>query len=366
MRNAPQTPKKLEDYYHFDPEVVGWVTDAADRQQNHTFGELAAQLGIEDGPQHSHDPHRIGYDYLDLKPKARNSDKHEYDPKVAQVLIAPMGESVGRSLMMRGMRLFAAQPDDDRKRLLIVGMPGIHNLRAYRLKPPEIATIAFTGSLEPLVRGPLIDLHKQGVEEIDLFGYSAGADVSATAASVAHNFNLKVHSGVFVESASAHRRLTAQLAFAFMNSAGQIGQYVMQANSDALTEVHKVTAAGTILYTLGLGRVVNLAVARAISRGRFRHRVTSALMEQPEMFASIGWGSVSELSRPTMYRQIVQDLQSEFGEGRIGSMEFTDMHHSGADNINLHAAMMRQGLRLRSANHIGKNSLALTHTKPAN
>ena len=93
-------------------------------------------------------------------------------------------------------------------------------------------------------------------------------------------------------------------------------------------------------YAGGLMRLSNLAILRALSRGDFADRAAQVLHGNPRARATIAWGTKSEF----VSEQAMQWLVARLGN-RVGALALTGMHHAGGNDIDLHAAIMLQGLR---------------------
>lgn len=331
-------------YYDFDPAVVDAVEQAAEQQHGKTFQQLAQQYGFSDGPRRVRDvtvqPLRHSVEYFDLIPK------DDYDETQARVLYAPMGMPVDAGIAMRAIRLFAAQPD---VRLRVFGSPSLIGNTANRVPFGSLNEVA-NGDFSSLVLPGLHDLRNQGVKKIATLGNSYGADAAAASAAVANEYDINVTHGVWVESVAMKKRTSLELVQHIMSSERHLHRYVQDARSSALTVLHEARHDGTAgrigsaRYKVGMLRASNLAIGKALVQGGFEDRATAALTAQPDMVATIGWGTASELTSTEVARPVVLSLQERFKD-RVNQLSLIDMHHAGGDNINLHAAIMLQGLR---------------------
>ncbi|MDB5169804.1 MAG: hypothetical protein JWN82_200 [Candidatus Saccharibacteria bacterium] len=330
------TAERLQAYYNFDEDVLAAVEDAAERQNRQSYTELADAYGLADGPLLSRplpDTHRK-LEYLDLRPAV------EYDETHARLLFAPLGIAVDENMAMRAMRLFGTQPVE---RLVVVGSPALLGNRNNLLRFSDLPGTA-AGNLSHTVWLALRQLQDDGVRTLDTLGYSYGADRAATAASEAANFEIEAERGVWAESpAVANRGL--KLLTDFARSGKVLDDYVNAAQSDPLIEARKIAHKGSARYWAGMARVGNLATAITLARDSFSGRALAALQEQPGMRATVAWGTASEITDNDRMEQIAHDLQTAF-PGRVGALALEGMHHAGGDDIDLHAAIMLQGLKV--------------------
>lgn len=330
--------ERLEAYYPFHPQVSDAVAWAAEAQNRYSFRDLARQYGIENGPGTIlPDGYNKPLEMLTFIPR------EDYDSARMRVYHLPMGNGISPQMAMRGMRLFAADPSEQ---LTLVGNPSVpgsggtcfplkHSIEAMKQK-----------SLTPFVEPLLGYLAATGVSSTDQIGFSYGADKAATSAREAARYDIEVPKGVFVEGVSAEKRSIVSLAKAFQASGAALAQYVEQSGSSPYVEARgKDNLAGLIKFSAGLLRVSNIAVATILAGGEYEHRIRLALEDQPQMAATLGWGTSSELVSNESMDQMTTRLQVDYGAKRITGMRLEAMHHAGENDIDLHAAIVLQGLR---------------------
>lgn len=337
------TAERLEQYHVFDPEVVEAVAEVAEEQAPYSFQELADRYGVGDGPQKASpygDRRSLGY-YELTTPQV---DREQYEPMVYHT---PMAMPADKSMAARAFRLAALLPETP---IMVVGNPSLLGVRENRVLRKDRFQIAL-GDLSPMSRLVLKHLSNQGVERAQFAGYSFGADLAVTSAAAADNpeFNIEATNGVFMEPGSVAVRSMTQLLKDFKSAEPQLANYVQAANSQMLNEARDPGAGlkpviDFVRYVGGLARPTNLAVARALAHGGFWLRASHAMLVQPEMKATLAWGSASELVPERDARDLADFMTTQLAPERVTSLEIPGMHHAGGDDIDLHAAIVLQAI----------------------
>ena len=332
--------EKLRGFYHFDESVLDSVSEAALWQDGRSFAKLADYYGIADGPEVvPADKTHKAFQVLTIKPR------HDYDAAQARVYHLPMSMPIDPSMTMRCLRLFEA---DSSRQMVMVGNPSAAGQRYGKLHVKDMPAV-WRGDLAPVVDPFLSYLGKNGISETEELGFSYGADTAAVSSARAEAHDIQVSQGVYMESAAAVGRGPGliggvRLGIDFMSAGAELENYVASCNSLPLNEARELSDVGLPRYMLGLARLSNLAIGNALAHNGFEARAREALVAQPDMRASIVWGTASELAREDDMIRIVGDLRSEFGQERVESMAIEGMHHAGGDQIDLHAAIALQAL----------------------
>lgn len=107
--------------------------------------------------------------------------------------------------------------------------------------------------------------------------------------------------------------------------------------------VSRKQSEGSLTYIFALGRLSNIAIAGALSKNHFEHRVTGAMEAQPDMIVHMIWGEESELALDGAMLATVANLHKSFGR-RVGYTSLPQRHHAMADDIYLHTAIALHGL----------------------
>lgn len=335
--------KRIAEYYQFDEEILQAVSATATRQNNLSFSELADQHGIGDGPEQvkpSVASNRT-IEFYQLNPNG------DYDESLLRICQAPMGIPADKSMAMRAMRLFASDPTVP---LMIVGSPASIGNRANRLKLDELREVS-RGNLIPAVIPILQFIMNRSVAEIEVVGYSYGADAGAAMMTAAGRFGLKAKRGVLIEPAGIKKQSVYSLAKSFGASGAELEGYVDRTESKPLFEARNrnQTAVagfnGFARWAGGFLRASNLAITSGLARGTFGSQLNDALSTTEQSKVAVAWGSSSELVDVPAITQTVRSLNDDH-YGRVFPLEIIGMHHGGGDDIDLHAAMVLQGLSL--------------------
>jgi hypothetical protein len=301
-------------------------------QDRLSFAELADYYGVGGGPSVVADKPGKPFEYILFRPA------QDYDPTEHRVYHLPMAMHADQSMAMRGMRLFGADPT---RPLMLVGNPAAAGVSTGRLSP-EAARTVWGGDLAPTVAPLVKHLREIGVESVDHLGFSYGADKAVVAASQGVLEGLKTSHAVLMEPASTVDRGLVRLLRDFIPAGGKHLQSAVEASeSEPYLEARKLADTGLTRYGLGLLRLSNIAIANALAHDYFESRTESALVCNPDMFASLAWGTASELTPNANMERIGREL-AERNNLRVGTMALSGMHHAGGDDIDLHAAIVLQ------------------------
>ena len=335
------TQERMLSYYAFDEAVLDAVSEAATQQNTKSFNELATQYGLEDGPTRLYpmdNSEKWPIDVLQFTPT------QDYDPAVMRVLHLPMANPVSKNKTMQAMRLFAADPSEQ---LLVVGNPSSPGRNAGRVTFEGAKTIIWHTNLGPLVEPLMSYLDQENISRVTNLGYSYGAEKAATATGIAWAYGMEARQMVLAEPISVIERSLAKLGLAFLRSGNKLQEYIAQSESEPYTAIRKEeNVFGTIAYTLGMLRLTNLAISAALADEGFQSRVKGALNLHPGLRTAIAWGTASELTNNAQMIRIISELKESRASypSRISAMPLEGMHHAGGDDIDLHAAIMLQGL----------------------
>jgi len=341
------TESRLKDYYHFDEQILQSVGTTALQQNKLSFQELADDFGIGAGPQLQRPTAQTNrtIEFFQINPSA------DYDESKLRICQSPMGIPADKSMAMRAIRLFGSDPTVP---LIVVGSPASIGNRANRLKLADLNQVR-RGDLEPAISPMLQFIMNQGVTKLEVVGYSYGADAGAAILSASNRYDIKTECAVLIEPAGVQEQSVLNLAKSFGASGAELEAYVDQTESAPLFEArnrNQSAIAGLTGFSKWAGgflRASNLAIAQGLSRGRFAPTLDRALDKQAELKVAIAWGSASELVNADAITEAIRDLSVKHPH-RVLPMEMNGMHHGGGDDIDLHAAMVLQGLAL-TANH---------------
>jgi hypothetical protein len=208
--------------------------------------------------------------------------------------------------------------------LIVVGnLSGISN-NLGKADTYDVKDMNKENTLRPLAQPVTSLLASKGVTSSVQLGYSFGADKAAVTSSTAPQANQTVTRGVFIEPSSIEKQPITRLLKRFMASSSELWSYVDQSESASYSDVRAVekkitNAPSTIAWFAGLARPTNRAIAQVLANGQFDIRIGDAINANPG---------------------------GKFVMNRFGSMVLRNMHHAGGDDVDLHAAIMMQGMRL--------------------
>lgn len=330
---------RLHRYYDFDDAVAEAVADAAERQNRYSFQELADQFGIADGSRAVvPEGHSKPLEVLTFNPP----EGIDYDPASARVLHTAYAYPVNKNTAMHAMRLFETCPD---KPLIVVGNAAFLGMKTGKLSLRDMYAMNRGNTLLPAAKPTLAYLRDQGKIRNDHFGFSYGADKAATVIGHSGDYGQVVGRGVLVEPVSVVMRSMYRLAKDLGHSGERQQEYVRQVGSKPYDEVWAENS--LLKFAAWLGGVVrpsNLAIASVLAHDGFSYRAFEVLTKQPHAKLAVAWGDMSELVPDEAIDAVVTELQERFGPARVRAMRLRGMQHAAADDIDLHAAIMLQGL----------------------
>lgn len=330
------TSERLQQFYDFDQDILARVEQVAHDQRQKSFAQLADQYGIAKGAQWTYpffDERAVDFYYF--KPK------QDFDETKLRVYRAPMANPADTNMAMRAIRLFAADPSEP---LMVLGNPAAIGLRKHRILRQNLKTV-WNGDLAPAVEPAVEYIQHLGVKRADFIGYSYGAEASPVEAAVAKSRDIVAERGVWIEPAAVVQRSLVRLALSFGSTGGdKLKDAVERTGSEALNEARDIANVGMVRWGLGMLRASNLAIAHSMTMPRFVVRAEQALAAQPTLKATVGWGEQSELAVDENMQQVIERLEDHYA-ARVGHMALRGMNHAGGDDIDLHAAMVLQGLR---------------------
>jgi hypothetical protein len=321
------TAARLEQYNAFDQEVIGRVAAVADEQlrtndhrpfiTNYVLGDTLTENDARNAT------------ILDIRPR-------EHDPKAALMIHLAMGQPLDPNNLYQIATIAAVNPNI---RIITKGNPSGIGYAKQSLNR-EQREQASRGNFRPLTEPLMRFAEENGIESVDQYGYSFGADLAMTAASKEAFDTPHV---IVVEPASVVKRSLIGLGIAFGRSNASLQEYVDQSGpafASARTE-----SLGLPGFGIALARLSNLAISRGLSQGGFELQTKVAMNAQPDMQTTITWGTDSELSLHSPTSDIVRALRAQYGEDRVQAIQLEGQKHALANDVYLQAALVAQGLR---------------------
>lgn len=324
---------RLRKFYPFDHDLtLEPIAEAAKRQNKLSFIDLADRYDVDNASVRT----SVGgkaIEYLHLRQTAEPANDSTY------LLFAPMGNgALNQNIIMRALRLYeAARP----AHLIVAAGPAHLRNKANLLGRAERKQVA-RGDLTPTVTPILRELGRLGLNNIDALGYSLGASMAQAAAIAAPDRDISVGRGVWAESTNIKKRRLPKLAKDFFGAGYEFKEYVKACDSPPLVEAHEL-AEDTFNYFLGLARPSNVAIAKALSRPTYGPQLVELLDKRPQLDVTTVIAGDSNISGYAVLGNIPLVQGREIGlNGHL--MVLCAATHSAADDIDLHAAMMIEGL----------------------
>lgn len=321
------TAARLEQYNAFDQEVIGRVAAVAEDQlrtddyrsfiTNYVLGDTLTENDARNAT------------ILDIRPR-------EHDPKAALMIHLAMGQPLDPNNLYQIATIAAVNPNI---RIITKGNPSGIGYAKQSLNR-EQREQASRGNFRPLTEPLMRFAEENGIESVDQYGYSFGADLAMNAATTAELYTPHV---IVVEPASVVKRSLIGLGLAFGRSNSALQEYV-DLSGPAFAAARKESL-GLPGFGVALARLSNLAIERGLSQGIFHGRTNEAMSAQPEMKATIAWGTESELSVDSVNTEIIRSLRSTYGSQRVHDIQLEGQKHALANDVYLQAALVAQGLR---------------------
>jgi pimeloyl-ACP methyl ester carboxylesterase len=321
--------KRLRKAYDFEPNIINQVVEAA-ADQDITYKEFVTKYKVSQ-PK-SYKPKGLpAVQLLDLQPRA--------EPIVREVAVLhlPMANGLTRNKVFRSVVWHLANPH---QRLIVFANPGVVGKDHYGKPQARHLLKVARGDLKPVVASSLEYLKEQQITKTAQFGYSFGADRALAMTALAPQYDITVDKLAIIEPASVVSKRFLRLAHDFNAGGKGLKQTLRQTDSLLLRESRQRRNEHIIPGMTALLRPTNLAIARALSKGGFEHRLKEALEAQPTMKVYIAWGSESELSPD----ELMQELTRKYAQQHPGRIAHARLrgNHSMADDVALHAAIMLQ------------------------
>lgn len=337
MSNAFQgTVERLNGYYDFNEAISTKVGAVAEMQAGLSYEEYLAASGIAEPFIFNPDggkPVRI----LDIRPSV------DFDESKARVMHLAMGNDVDPNQIYQAATVFSADPDT---RLIAVGNPAAPGLGYGKLSFADSGLVA-KGDLRPVIDPVMKYVEREGITDVEHVGFSYGASRVPVAMKYAAHYEHQAD-GVAIDPADVKDRgfkLKAMLSLAadFGSTAGPLEDYVQASGIPAFLEARKHSP-NLVMYSLGILRASNLAIASALAGDYYQKRATDALEAQPDRKLHTFWGSESELAIDGLLQQITTNLQDRFGE-RAPATRLIGQKHNMVNDIHLQAALVLHGSR---------------------
>ena len=269
--------------------------------------------------------------YIDCPAKSNKA-------KGVLVVHLPMANPLDTNQLFQVATIVAANPQ---YRVIAFGNPsgGAFSFAGQNLSAKDRRGIAQGTHKEALVKGELAYLASQHISHVSHAGYSYGALKALIETYYAHAMTVEK---LIVIEPPAHPRSLIQLANDFLRTDAPLNQYVNRTNTPIFIAARKDAINGNA-YKMGLLRPINRAIARLLARTDFIDLLTKAMVRHPAMKVTLAWAEKSELGNDAHFTVSAHHLSLAM-PGRFQAFRFIGAHHALANDVHLHAAIIRQAL----------------------
>lgn len=331
-----QIGQLLQEKYDFSEDVAQSVGELA-QQQLRDYGSYQELLTITGADQLT----TVNYDgfksaeVVDIRPK-------DHETTHALIVHVAMANTLDANQLVQISTIATANPD---YRVIAMGNPGAPGYSKSRLltrkQRKQVAHGDFSPATDPLLKY----LDESGIETVDHYGYSYGEVTTTdavTRASQETQHALVLDPATTAEWISKFKIIgAAKLGLAFNATAPPLNGYARESNWQPYLDARN-DSPGAITYTVGLGRLTNLATAFGLAHGGFTTRTHEALLAQPDMLYTAAHGIKSEFNVDESTDNAVKDLIEAHGERVVDRP--VDGHHAVANNIYFQAALVKEAL----------------------
>ncbi len=327
------TIERLERYHPFDEQLIGRIAEVAEEQQGLSYEEFFKRYNIPEPEMRTNERGRA-FTVLDIEPQG------DFDETHARVVHIPMANPLDLNQIYQAATIFAVDPT---VRLVATSNPSGPGYPGNTLTHAERKRV-WTGDVSPTVDPVLEYLHEHGISQTDQIGYSWGVNKANAATTRSQAYDQEVGHMVHIEPADVKQRSLLQLGSDFAKTAKMLKAYVELSDVPAFLSARKesISAMG---YNVGLMRLSNLAIAKALVRGEYEQKTVEAMEAQPEVKTHVAWGSNSELADDSLMLIATQRLQEKFGAERVATTRLTGEKHALANDIHLQAALIHHRLK---------------------
>lgn len=322
--------QRLKGLGHFSKETIDGVIEVARLQQSFpTYQPFFDELNLS--TPHLFEGLNGGVTVVDLPARQR--------PEAGVLVVhLPMANPLDTNQLYQVATITAANPS---YRIIAFGNPsgGRYSYPVQNLSAQKRTAIANGSGIQYLVEVEVEYLKSQNITTVSHAGYSYGA-LKAVIESY-YSGDVTVENIIVIDPA-AHPRGLVQLAGDFLRTDLRLNTYVNRANTPAFIEARKAAVTGNE-YKVGLLRPINRAIIRLLSKTDFIDLLTKTMVRHPHVKVTLAWAAKSELGNDAHFKSSTHHL-SQAMPGRLRPMRFGDDYHALANDIHLHAAIIREGL----------------------
>lgn len=335
-----QTRSRLEGYKLFSEQTITTVVGCAQKQAGYEhYQDFFDEVGVGVPSMHYYTKRR-GVHVIDVP--ARSTPE-----KGVIAMHLPMGNPLDTNQRYQLATLAATNPA---YRIVAFGNPcgKPYRFRQQARSLRNYFRIAFGNNKEALVAGELDYLASKNYQNIHHIGYSFGAHKALVASLYAPKNSIR---SITVVDPVAHSRYARQLLGDFQRTFKPMGAYVDRTGIPSYLEARRATA--SVNYNAGLARPINLAIGFMLARLDFIPLLRRSIAQQPEANYTVAWGSESELGNAAHLQANLHNLAAE--HSTLRSLRLEGDKHTLANDIHLHAAIIREGLTRQAVQLTGRS-----------
>lgn len=323
---------QVTEYYQFAPEVVDTVGKMYERIDRYdSYGDLFQSTGAHTTKT------VLPSKYYPTETQIADIRPIDHDSEEALVVHLPMANPLDENMRYHLASLAIAHKD---KRIIATANPSGPGRKFDALSRSRRSRLA-GGDFRVASEGLAYFLESEGITRTYEYGYSYGVDKALGNIALDATEAQKV---LLLEPASLTERSIGKLGLDFMSSDKAMQGYV-EASGLPTYEVARKDAIGPAAYAFGLGRLTNIATARAIARGDFADRFDEVMTNHVDLQAVLAWGTKSELADHDTMSAIALGSEAKHGSHRVEHIKLEGQKHALANHIGLQAALTLEAFK---------------------
>lgn len=326
------TLKRLQQYGVFSDATAKTVAEVAEQQSKHTtYKTLFTAIGMP-GPQLFVTTEGKGASIIDVPAQTPSLTK-----RPVLVMHLPMANPLDPNQLFQIATVAMANPE---YRIIGFGNPSAkpYLYREQNLKFIDRVKIAFGKDKGALVKAELEYLDTQNIESVFHIGYSYGAHKALLATEYARSASVQ---GVAVIDPVAHPRGLRQLLGDFKRTFNELGNYADRTEQEIYLNAREESSTegspNARFY-----RQINIAIGLMLARLDFIGLVKKVLSSNANIAVAVSWSVKSELGNNAHLSTVLDKLKHD--TGRVVMYPLEDDYHALANDIYLHAALIRESL----------------------
>lgn len=322
------TSQRLESYRLFSKATIKQVAHCAKVQANVSYQTWFTQLCVSEVKLFTTKQGRV-VPYITIEAQVKSTK--------TLIINLPMGNSLDTSQLYQIATIAAVLPEFH---IVAFGNPSgkPFDFKRQKLSIKELFDVAFTSRRRAVVASELEFIGKHIKGDVYYAGYSYGALKALLEVTYTTDTQIK---GMILIDPVAHPRYRRQLLENFIATFQPMGEYVSRTGIKAYFDARQ-NAAELVNFNAGLRRPINVAIGLMLAKADFAQLFEVILRRTPSLYATVAWASKSELGNDAHMGVTLHRLSHEYPHVR--AMRLEGDTHSVANDIHLHAAIIREAL----------------------